>query len=52
LVIPILQERGGYKRGYASGTYRGKLVGGGDRLPDEHPAAALRWREPETMGPP
>jgi hypothetical protein len=52
LVVPILQERGAYKRGYAAGTYRQKLFGSGDRLPDEHPAAALRWSEPETIGPP
>ena len=52
LVVPILQERGAYKRGYAPGTYRQKLFGYGDRLPDEHPAAAARWSEPETIGPP
>jgi len=52
LVIPILQERGAYKRGYAPGTYREKLFGRGDRLPDEHPAAAAGWSEPETIGPP
>jgi hypothetical protein len=40
LVVPILQERGAYKRGYAPGTYRQKLFGKGDRLPDMHPAAA------------
>jgi alkanesulfonate monooxygenase SsuD/methylene tetrahydromethanopterin reductase-like flavin-dependent oxidoreductase (luciferase family) len=43
LVIPILQERGAYKREYAPGTYRQKLFALGDRLPDEHPAAAARW---------
>jgi len=52
LVIPILQERGAYKYNYAPGTYRQKLFGRGDRLPDEHPAAAARWSEQEAFGPP
>jgi len=43
LVVPVLQERGAYKRCYAPGTYRHKLFGCGDRLPDGHPAAAARW---------
>lgn len=43
LVVPVLQERGAYKREYAPGTYRQKLFGLGDRLPDGHPAAAARW---------
>ncbi len=43
LVVPVLRERGVYKTGYASGTYRQKLFGAGDRLPDTHPAAAARW---------
>jgi long-chain alkane monooxygenase len=43
LVLPILQERGAYKREYAPGTYRQKLFGCGDRLPPEHPAALARW---------
>jgi long-chain alkane monooxygenase len=43
LVLPILQERGAYKHDYAPGSYRQKLFGFGDRLPDGHPAAALRW---------
>ncbi|HKM73643.1 MAG TPA: hypothetical protein VJX94_26860, partial [Stellaceae bacterium] len=46
-----LQERGAYKRDYAPGTYRQKLFGCGDRLPDEHPAAAARWIELGTCGP-
>jgi long-chain alkane monooxygenase len=50
LVVPILQERGAYKRSYAPGTYRQKLFGSGDRLPDEHPAAAARWIEPRRPG--
>jgi long-chain alkane monooxygenase len=43
LVLPILQERGVYKRDYAAGTYRAKLFGRGDRIPAGHPAAAARW---------
>ena len=43
LVIPVLQERGVFKTGYAPGTYRQKLFGRGDRLPDGHPAATERW---------
>ncbi len=43
LLVPVLQERGAYKREYAPGTYRQKLFGLGDRLPDGHPAAAARW---------
>jgi long-chain alkane monooxygenase len=42
LVIPVLQERGMYKTGYASGTYREKLFGRGPSLPAPHPAAAHR----------
>jgi FMN-dependent oxidoreductase (nitrilotriacetate monooxygenase family) len=42
LVVPVLQERGLYKTGYAAGTYREKLFGRGPRLPPEHPAAAYR----------
>jgi alkanesulfonate monooxygenase SsuD/methylene tetrahydromethanopterin reductase-like flavin-dependent oxidoreductase (luciferase family) len=43
LVVPALQERGAYKRNYTAGTYRRKLFGNGDRLPETHPAAAERW---------
>jgi FMN-dependent oxidoreductase (nitrilotriacetate monooxygenase family) len=43
LVVPILQERGVYKTGYAPGTYRQKLFGAGDRLSRLHPAAVERW---------
>ena len=43
LVVPVLQERGAYKTAYAAGTYRQKLFGLGDRLPEGHPAAAERW---------
>jgi long-chain alkane monooxygenase len=51
LVLPILQERGAYKRDYAPGTYRQKLFDRGDRLPDEHPAALARWSGLGTSGP-
>ncbi len=39
LVVPVLQERGRYKTGYASGTLREKLFGAGPRLVAPHPAA-------------
>jgi FMN-dependent oxidoreductase (nitrilotriacetate monooxygenase family) len=42
LVVPVLQERGLYKTGYAPGTYREKLFGAGARLPDSHAAARHR----------
>jgi long-chain alkane monooxygenase len=45
LVLPILQERGAYKRDYVLGPYRQKPFGRGDRLSDEHPAAMARWIE-------
>ena len=48
LVLPILQERGVYKRGYTPGTYRQKLFGRGDRLPSGHPAAVARWSGART----
>ncbi len=41
LVVPILQERGVYKRDYRPGTLREKLSGRA-RLPATHPAAAYR----------
>lgn len=43
LVVPVLQERGVYKRAYTPGTYRQKLFAAGDRLPADHPAAAERF---------
>ena len=46
LVVPVLQERGVYKTGYATGTYRQKLFGRGARLQAGHPADAQRWRDP------
>jgi FMN-dependent oxidoreductase (nitrilotriacetate monooxygenase family) len=43
LVVPILQERGVYKRDYAPGTLREKLFGAGRaRLPASHPAERVR----------
>ncbi len=45
LVVPILQERGVYKRAYAEGTLREKLFGAGRaRLCASHPAARQRPR--------
>ncbi len=44
LVVPELQNRGLYKHAYTLGTYRQKLFGAGDRLPDGHPAAQERWQ--------
>ncbi|MBO9537860.1 LLM class flavin-dependent oxidoreductase [Herbaspirillum sp.] len=45
LVIPVLQERGSYKRDYAGGTLREKLFGGAPVLPQNHAAAAFRVGE-------
>jgi FMN-dependent oxidoreductase (nitrilotriacetate monooxygenase family) len=42
LLVPALQERGRYKRGYAPGSYREKLFGAGPLLAAPHPAAG--WR--------
>lgn len=42
LLVPALQERGRYKRGYAAGTYREKLFGAGPLLAAPHPAAGVR----------
>ncbi|MFM2151225.1 MAG: hypothetical protein RLZZ187_3531 [Pseudomonadota bacterium] len=42
LVVPVLQERGLYKTGYAPGTYREKLFGADARLPAGHAAARHR----------
>jgi len=39
LVVPILQERGVYKRDYRPGTLREKLFAGSPLLPPSHPAA-------------
>jgi FMN-dependent oxidoreductase (nitrilotriacetate monooxygenase family) len=42
LLVPALQERGRYKRGYAPGSYREKLFGAGPLLAAPHPAATHR----------
>jgi len=42
LVIPVLQERGSYKRDYARGTLREKLFQRGATLPQEHVGAGFR----------
>jgi alkanesulfonate monooxygenase SsuD/methylene tetrahydromethanopterin reductase-like flavin-dependent oxidoreductase (luciferase family) len=43
LVVPVLQNRGLFKTGYAAGPLREKLYGTGrSRLPPSHPAAAAR----------
>ncbi len=42
LVVPELQARGIYKRGYRPGTYREKVFGNGARLQSPHPGAAYR----------
>ena len=44
LVVPVLQERGLYKREYREGTLREKLFGAGPRLTSPHPGAAARAR--------
>ncbi|MET0314569.1 MAG: LLM class flavin-dependent oxidoreductase, partial [Hansschlegelia sp.] len=46
-VVPELQRRGRYKRAYAPGTLREKLLGAGPRLPRSHPAAD--FRSPRTQ---
>src|SRR5882724_9758084 len=42
LVVPILQERGAYKRDYLPGTLREKLFGRARLLPPSHPVGAHR----------
>ena len=46
LVVPILQERGAYKRDYLPGTLREKLFGRSRLLPPSHPVGA--YRRPAT----
>jgi long-chain alkane monooxygenase len=41
-LIPELQRRGAYPTEYTGGTLRNKLLGRGDRLPDEHRGATYR----------
>ena len=48
LVVPILQERGVYKREYLPGTLREKLFTGSRLLPASHPGAG--YRRPSANG--
>jgi alkanesulfonate monooxygenase SsuD/methylene tetrahydromethanopterin reductase-like flavin-dependent oxidoreductase (luciferase family) len=41
-VVPVLTARGAYQEAYAPGTLRHKLLGRGDRLPEEHRGASYR----------
>ncbi|ALR12597.1 5,10-methylene tetrahydromethanopterin reductase [Mycobacteroides saopaulense] len=41
-VVPVLTERGAYQNAYTPGTLRHKLLGNGDRLPEEHRGAKYR----------
>lgn len=41
-LVPELQRRGAYQTEYTPGTLRHKLLGRGDRLPDEHRGASFR----------
>ncbi|HMN85218.1 MAG TPA: LLM class flavin-dependent oxidoreductase [Bauldia sp.] len=41
-LVPELQKRGIYKRGYRPGTLREKLFGAGPLLPGTHPGASYR----------
>jgi hypothetical protein len=47
-VVPILTARGAYQSGYAPGSLRNKLLGRGDRLPDEHRGASYRVGGPAS----
>ena len=51
LVVPILQERGVYKRDYLPGTLREKLFARSRLLPASHPAAAHRRPTPSAAEP-
>ena len=42
LIVPELQSRGRFKTAYPEGTWRRRLFGAGDRLPDHHAGAAFR----------
>ena len=44
-MIPELRARGAYPEGYREGSLRNKLLGRGDRLPEEHRGASFRVRE-------
>jgi FMN-dependent oxidoreductase (nitrilotriacetate monooxygenase family) len=47
-VVPVLTERGAYQPAYAPGSLRNKLLGRGDRLPDEHRGASYRIGGPAS----
>ena len=47
-VVPVLTERGAYQSDYAPGSLRNKLLGNGDRLPDEHRGARYRVGGPDS----
>jgi len=50
LVVPVLQERGMFKREYAAGSYRHKLFGLGDRLPTVHLSRFAGGVETRSVG--
>jgi len=45
-VVPVLSERGAIQSSYAPGTLRNKLLGRGDRLPQDHRGARYRVGAP------
>jgi alkanesulfonate monooxygenase SsuD/methylene tetrahydromethanopterin reductase-like flavin-dependent oxidoreductase (luciferase family) len=47
-VVPVLTARGAYQSAYTPGTLRHKLLGRGDRLPDEHRGAHYRVGGPAS----
>jgi long-chain alkane monooxygenase len=47
-VVPELTARGAYQSEYTPGTLRNKLLGRGDRLPDEHRGARYRVGGPAS----
>lgn len=47
-VVPVLTERGAYQSTYSPGTLRNKLLGNGDRLPQEHRGSRYRVGGPSS----
>ena len=47
-VVPVLTARVAYQSEYAPGTLRNKLLGRGDRLPDEHRGSRYRVGGPAS----
>jgi FMN-dependent oxidoreductase (nitrilotriacetate monooxygenase family) len=47
-VVPVLTARGAHQSSYAPGSLRNKLLGRGDRLPDEHRGASYRVGGPAS----